>query len=217
MNRLVLLAIIVLIILGGIVGYSLTRFKTKEPVVLNPILSISAFNLTKNVNAVSVSASVGDEITYSVSAENHSDKVIRAFVIQLDIRDLSELSTLVNAAGGNYNSSKGTLAWTPLDIQPYSAREKKFTVKINKNYPIGSDLIMSVKYNNDLRISVADESRVVVGTNIESDRVMGSSIEQNNYQAPVTGPNRTFEFMGAIIVTAGFFVGKLFKSGILAI
>lgn len=211
MNRIALLIIFMLLILGGIVGYSLTHYKAVQPVTVNPVLSISAFNLTKNANAVSVAAMPGDEIAYSVSVENHSEKVIRGFVIQLDLLDLSELAALVNATGGNYNTKTGILAWTPLDIQAYSAREKKFIVKINKNFLAGSDLIMSVKYNNNLRVSVTGPSKVVA-VGVRDNQVMGSSVSQNDFQAPLTGPENIFEMIGAVFITLLVFIKKLFNA-----
>jgi hypothetical protein len=166
--------------------------------------SISVFNRTKNADGTSVTANPKDELVYTLTARNTSDETVTGYVIETNIDDISELATLIDAQGANYNASTNSLMWTPLDIPANGSIEKQFTVRVKDNLPAESDFLMSSSYNNEVIVAVA---RAVAVTPTPAP-----ALTPVPYVAPTTGPSAWFAFLLAIGFTIGIVLYRTAKN-----
>jgi hypothetical protein len=100
------------------------------------------------------------------------------------------------------------LMWTPLDIPGQGSIEKQFTVRIKDTLPEGSDLLMSVSYNNEVIVSVAKSVTVTPPPPAPQPT---PAVSQPPYKAPTTGPSAWFAFMLAMAFTAGVILYRTSK------
>jgi hypothetical protein len=170
------------------------------------IQTVSVFNKTKNADATTIPANAGDELVYTLNVQNTSDEVISSYVVETNIADASELATLTDAQGANYNAGTNSLTWTPLDIPGNGSIERQFTVRVKDTLPAESDLLISVRYDNEVLVNV---TRTAVVTPIPKPT---PSPTPSPFTAPRTGPSVWFAFILAIAFTAGIVLYKASKS-----
>jgi len=106
----------ILLILGFVVWAVSRKSNSDQQAATPPLLSVSAYNQTKNVPATAAAAAPNDVVTFTLTAENQSEKIIQGFIIEANISQVTDKSTLIDAGGANYNSATNSLVWTPLDI-----------------------------------------------------------------------------------------------------
>ena len=208
MARTIITVIILLAIIGGVYWYQQSR--DNDDVSARTELSMSAFNQTKNADASTVNASPKDVIVYTMTVQNTSDDDISGYVVETSIDDISELATLIDAAGANYNASTNSLMWTPLDIPANGSIEKQFTVRVKDSLPSDSDFVMSASFNNEVLVNV---SRPTASNNPSPAPGAGNPSPTPNptYQAPTTGPSVWFAFLLAMLFTAGIILYRAAK------
>ncbi len=193
------LAILVIVIVGAIVWAHFHNKSQNETATL-PVLSVSAFNQTKNTAATSVTAEPNDTLVFTLSAENQTDKVIPGYVMEANIADLSTNSTLTDANGASYNSATNSLVWTPLDINPNESIQKKITVRVNPLPATSNSAVLKMKFNNEVTVNVASKAPVAQApTQNKPGKVAGA-----DYKAPVTGASENFILVLAAVSTLGF-------------
>ena len=197
-RRTIVTLIVLAVILGAI--FLIQRLAREREDTTNAVLSATAFNQTKNADAATAQAAPRDVVIYTLKAENPSDRDISGFVFEASIADITELATLIDAQGANYNSSTNSLAWTPQDIPAKGSVEKKFTVRIKDSIPANSDLTASFTFGNEVKVAV---SRSQVATND------GNSQQGGNYVAPSSGIPLNIAFMLAVCATFGIFLFRL--------
>ena len=184
--------VVLLLILAGIIW--LVNRKDNEN--LTPVLSVTAQNQTKNISS-NITAAPGDVVVYKLNAENQHDEIISGYVMEVNIAEVVDKATLIEAQGASYNSATNSFVWTPLDIPADGAIEKQFSVRVNPINP-GTNPVMKVKFNNELNIPIL--APVVAGNN--------TTIAGNNavLKAPVTGLSAAVPIFLAVVAT-GIFVG----------
>ncbi|HEV8601050.1 MAG TPA: hypothetical protein VGQ87_00430 [Patescibacteria group bacterium] len=217
---------IILVVLLAVLGliFLWQYYHNKNKTNQTAISSVTAFNQTKNSDATVVSATPGDIVVFALNAENQNDKVIPGYVIEVNISDVNELATLTDAEGANYNSATNSLIWTPLDIPAKDSIQKKFTVKVKDAFPADSDLVMKVRFNNEVAVSVLRGKPVTEvpatiqpgpgsspgDTNNSSGSNTGKTAGKS-YVSPKTGPSSDLSFILALVSTAGIFTFRLKK------
>jgi uncharacterized repeat protein (TIGR01451 family) len=148
-------------------------------------LSKHAFNLTKNRDATSVTASPGDVIRYTLTVENRGNGVATGFVISDNINDILQLAELTSFEGGTLDFADNTIRWPAIDIAGNGRVEKTFTVRIRSVFPANTDFVMTNVYGNTVNVSV------------------------KKFVAPPTGSTGMTSFAFAMVVaTAAFVVRK---------
>jgi hypothetical protein len=204
MARRTLITIVILLVVAALIFWY-QQSRKDEDVAEDVTQSISAFNRTKNVDATTVTAAPNDELVYSLKVQNDTDEIISSYVVDTNIEDISELATLIDAQGANYNASTNSLTWTPQDIPANGAIERQFTVRVKENLPSDSDLLISARYNNEVLVSVG-RGGVAVTPSPSPTPVAPP------YKAPTTGPSAWFAFLLAIAFTAGIVLYRAAKN-----
>ena len=196
MSRRTLIALIVvlLVVVGGVVWLTSRQDKTTP----TPVLSVSAFNQTKNKSATETPANPQDVIVYTLTAENQGDEVIPGYIMEANISEISDKASLVDASGAAYNAGTNSLVWTPLDIPANDSITKQFSMRVNP-LPTGTaDSVMKIKFNNELDISINQPQVAAVNT----------TQPNSTYQAPKSGPSEWAAILLAMLVTAGYIVKR---------
>lgn len=205
MTRRTIVAVIVLLLILGLI-YVLQRGKNNDKKTSNQvILSASASSPTANK---------GDIVTYTLNVENPGNKIVPGYIVEANISDLQELSTLIDAEGANYNPATGSLIWTPIDVPKKGSIQKKISVKVKDELPASSDMVMSLKFGNETTVAVvrSDNSAATPGAGGNPDAPRsntGSSPGSTkgaavSYNSPKTGPSEWLSLILALFSTAGF-------------
>ena len=198
-NKILIPGIISVLVILGIVFINLNRGNLSIDKA-NAITSIIAYNQTQGSDALIVDARKQDIIVYTLTAETPTTKVIEGFALEISIEGITELATLIDAQGANYNSFDSTLKWTAQDILTGGLIEKQFTVKVKDTLPANSDLVMSADFNNEVRINVNPQERIL-GVNI--DNTDGTTATATNFVSPPTGVSGVLSTMFAALATLG--------------
>lgn len=201
MSKRTFTALLVLILILAAVIFVARRKTDTSPIAVEPILSVAAYNQTRNVPATGSDAKPQDVVVYTLTVENPSNQIITGYVIQADISGISNNATLIDGQGASYNSSTNSLIWTPLDIPANGKVQKQFSVRINPLAAGINSAILSIRFNNQLQIAVAKPIQVVAGT----------STTNNNYKAPVTGPAENVVWALALLTTISVFAIRKFR------
>jgi hypothetical protein len=189
MPRRNIIGLIVLILVVAAIIWLVNR--SQKETTATPVLSVSAYNQTKNVSATDQSATDGDTIVYTLLAENQSDETIPGYIMEVNISDIASKATLIDASGASYNSETDSLIWTPLDIPAHEAISKQFSMRINPVTAGTTSSQMTIRFNNEVIISIAP-SPTVAGNN-------GGNV---SYAAPTTGVAEWLPAILALMVTA---------------
>src|SRR6185436_16526746 len=169
MQKKVIIGVVVLLVIVIGVIWFLSSHKNNQTTA--PLLSVSAFNQTKNQSATSTPAQAGDTIVFTLNAENQSDKVIEGYILQANLSGITDKATFLDASGAQYDSAINSLVWTPLDIPAHGSITKTFSVRTNQ-LPVGqTSSIMKFSFNNEISIMisparVAGNSTTVPGTSM---------------------------------------------------
>jgi hypothetical protein len=174
-------------------------------------LSISVFNQTKNADGSTVDAAPKDVLVYTLSVQNTSEDTISGYVVETSIDDISELATLTDAAGANYNATTNALMWTPLDIEPSGSIEKTFTVRVKDTLPTDSDFVMTTSFGGEVAVNVSNQVAVAPTPAPTPTPNPTPAPTPSPYQAPTTGPSAWFAALLAIMFTIGILMYRAGK------
>ena len=205
MSNRTVIAVIVLVAMAALVMWLVNRKEKNQ--TLEPVLSVTAFNKTQNVTASDTNANPDDEIVYTLTAENHFDKVISGYVVEANISELAPKVTLGDAQGASYNSAISSLVWTLIDIPANGSIIKQFNLKVNALQAGSNNDVLKFKFNNELDIAVAKK---VANGNVSGGAI--STDGKGGYKAPKTGAGTGLIFVLALITTAIFGVYKFRRS-----
>lgn len=197
----IILTIVLLLAVGTLVFWYFENRSNDSDVSENTVLSTTVYNQTKSADAVTVTANPNDVIVYTLTVSNTSEDVIPGYVVETNIGDLSELANLTDAAGANYNANTNSLMWTPLDIPAEGSITKEFTVRVKENLPAGSDLLMTLSFNNEVAVAVAPAQ--VAGNANPTPTPNPTPGPSPSYAAPTTGPSLWFAILLGLVFTVG--------------
>lgn len=207
-KKTIITAIVLIAVLGLLFWYQQSR---KDDDVSDQVqLSVSVFNQTRNADGSTVAAAPKDALVYTLTVQNISDDSISGYVVETSIDDISELATLTDAAGANYNATTNALMWTPLDIPANGSIEKTFTVRVKDTLPTDSDFVMTASFGGEVAVNVASQPVAVNPTPTPAPNQTPAPTP-SPYQAPTTGPSAWFAALLAIMFTAGILMYRAGK------
>lgn len=108
------------------------------------------------------SAQPNDVLTYTLFADNHSQSAVQGFVMQDDLQDVLDYTTVVDLYGGKLDQN-GTVSWPADTIAANSTLTHKVTVRVKNPLPSGDaqptdprrfNYILTNVYGNQLDINL---------------------------------------------------------------
>lgn len=158
----------------------------------------TAYNLTQGVDATTVSANPADIITYTLYYKNTGQTTTNSVIIEDNIADIKELADVTNT--GEALSINGVIRYAAIDVGAGVEISRTFQVKVKEAslFPLGSDLVMTNIYGNEIRIPVRKPQ--IAGT----------------ITPPRTGAGEWLAVAMAGFVTAGIWIARRKKAGALA-
>jgi len=183
---------LVIVVVG--LGWLAVISQKHQSATSTPILSVTAFNQTKNAIAESITASPQDLILYTLSAENPTNKVIANYRMEVNISDLGDKATLIDANGASFDSSTSSLVWNSVDIPASGSIQKQFSVKINELTAANPNPVIKISFNNVTTVGVSEAKIAGVATTQKASEP---------YKAPKTGPGILPELVFALLCLIG--------------
>jgi hypothetical protein len=201
-NRTIALVLVLVVI--AVVSWAIYHNKHKnDNNTTNPNLSILVQNQTQNADGTTATAHPKDNLVYTLTAENPTDKIIGGYVIEVGIGDVTKVATLIDAQGANYNSGNNSLMWTPLDIPAHGSIQKQFTVRVKDALPANTaDRVAKVSYNNEVVTNLGD-------THPSTTPPTRPGQIGSGYTAPHTGIPLWISFLLAAFITFGLFLFRI--------
>jgi len=141
-----------------------------------------AFNDTQHVDATTVVAHAGDQITYTLTTKNTGSGDQSQFVIDDGIRDILDYADVVSISDNGKTIDQPTdqnrdnqviVRYPAVDIKAAASVDRTFTVKVKNPVPTTAqngnafDFVMFNVYGNEVKINV--ERPGVVSLNIQKD------------------------------------------------
>jgi hypothetical protein len=201
-----ILAIVLLIVVVAVIGIAIYHNKHKDDTSTNqPNLSVAVYNSTQSADGTTVTAHAKDNLVYSLTAVNPTDKIISGYVVEVGIANVVNNATLIDAQGANYDSGNSSLIWTPLDIPAQGSIQKQFTVRIKDTLPTDTALrVVKVTYSNEVVTNLADVSPSMTPAGRPGNVGTGTT-----YHAPQTGIPGWISFLLASFITFGVLLIRL--------
>ncbi|MBI4049747.1 MAG: hypothetical protein HY395_02970 [Candidatus Doudnabacteria bacterium] len=157
------------------------------------------------ISSVSVDATQvrpGDFVVFTLNVENPNDSALSGYVVETNVSDLQELANLIDAEGANYNPATGSMLWTPLDIPKQNSITKRVKVQVKNELPADSDLVMRLKFGNEVAVVVTKPEVAGESSNASLD-----------YVSPNSGLPSLVSIILAAFTTLAFSLYKFAKSG----
>ena len=169
----------------------------------NIVKSKTATNTSQGfVNALSVVANAGDQISYTITIENTG---LSPETVKLDehLGDILEYATLSDNGGGTLNESTKILSWSDVTLDPKGKQTRTFVVNVQNEIPSTAkgasdptsyDCIMSNVFGNSIDINI----------NCPTPKI----IENVTSELPKTGPTENIIFSGITLAFATYFYAR---------
>lgn len=91
---------------------------------------LSALNLSQgNVAADSLTATPGDRISYTITAQNNS-QTAQISPLAITLGDILEYATLIDSGGGQLDEKSQTLSWAPANLSASQSEQRTFVVQL---------------------------------------------------------------------------------------
>lgn len=162
----------------------------------NVVVNKTAVNTSQgNVDATKTTAQAGDNITFTLTAENKGGTA-KDFIFDDTLSDVLEYATLVDNGGGTFNEQTKKLNWPVVSLKPGQKEIRAFSVRLLPTIPATPKGI-SDGTSYDCQIDNTFYSAFVsIKVNCPTPKV----IEQVTPELPQTGPRENVLF--AVIVFA---------------
>lgn len=171
--------------------------------------SKSAVNTTQGgVDATTVVANAGDNITYTISVEN---KGLLGILVSLDepLKDVSEYATVTDAGGGTFDNATKTLSWPSVELGPGEKQARTFTVSVLNPIPATPQGVSDPSSYDCVMINVFGNA-VSIKVNCPTPKVV---VEQVVAQLPHTGPTENMIFAGVVLSIVTYFYARTRQVG----
>jgi len=184
----------------GLSGVSSFSKICVPPVPAELELSKSAKNMSQgNVNATSVTAKAGDQITYTITAENSGGTAVTT-TLQDDLTDILEYAKLTDNGGGTFDEAKKVLSWGDVTLEPGDDQVRTFSVRLLSEIPTTAQGI-SDNTSYDCRMLNVFGNQTIIRVDCQPPKV----IEQTVAQLPKTGPTENMLFAGVVLAVVAYF------------
>jgi uncharacterized repeat protein (TIGR01451 family) len=163
----------------------------------------TAQNTTQSsADASKVTAQAGDQILYTISAEN-TGLVPATVELKENLQDVLEYSTLVDNGGGKYNATDKTLTWPSITLGKGEQQKRVFAIRILNTIP-GTAQGQSEPTSYDCVLTNTFGNQVDVKVQCPTEKV----VEQVANQLPKTGPSENILFAGIVLSIATYFYAR---------
>jgi hypothetical protein len=167
----------------------------------NVVKSISATNASQGfVDASSVTAFAGDQISYTVTVENTGTNP-ELVKLQESILDTLDYATLVDNGGSTLDGTTGVLSWPDITLAPNDKQTRTFVIRLLNTIPGNAQGVNNAK-SYDCIITNTFGNTV----NITIDCPTLKIVENIVRQLPTVGLTENILFASiALILTAYFY------------
>lgn len=162
---------------------------------------LQAGKLAKNdtqkiADANNTRAAAGDEITYTISIKNTSNRELKDFEFKEVLTDVLEYADLKEIGGATFNEKDQTLTWPKVSIGAGVTEQRSFSIKVKETIP-QTPVSSSDPSSYDLTMT-----NVFYGTavNIHLPPGIAKTTEQVVTTLPNTGPGTSI-IIGFVITT----------------
>jgi uncharacterized repeat protein (TIGR01451 family) len=176
---------------------------TPKPPVTNILQSKSAINVSQgSVNATTVTAREGDQISYTISIENKGTAT-NTVKFEEQLEDVLEYAKLSDSGGGTFNQTAKTLTWPDVILTPGQKQSRTFTVRVLDVIPATAQGASEPTSYNCQMTNVFGNS-VAINVNCSPPKI----IENVVTQLPKTGPTENMIFAGIILAIVTYFYAR---------
>jgi len=179
---------------------SVTSKLCTQPTPANVAMTKSAKNTSQgNVDATSVIAKAGDQITYTITVKN-SGGTAADVDLKDDLGDVLEYAKLVDNGGGIFDTNTKFLSWGTLSIKPNETQTRTFVVRILDTIPTTPQGISNTM-SYDCQMLNVFGNQTFVKVDCQPPKV----VEQTVTQLPHTGPTENMIFAGVVLAVVAYF------------
>ncbi len=149
---------------GAIVTHGLpTSVNTPDASASKLVRSLSAANLSQETtNAANTPAAPLDKIAYTLKVTNQ-DTTSATALFSMQLSDIVEYSTIIDAGGATYDDQTNTLSWPQVQLKAGESQERTFAIQVlsqipsapaGQSNPSSYDCAMNAAYGDEFRILV---------------------------------------------------------------
>jgi uncharacterized repeat protein (TIGR01451 family) len=154
------------------------------------------------VNATTVTAREGDQISYTISIENKGTAT-NTVKFEEQLEDVLEYAKLSDSGGGTFNQTAKTLTWPDVILTPGQKQSRTFTVRVLDVIPATAQGASEPTSYNCQMTNVFGNS-VAINVNCSPPKI----IENVVTQLPKTGPTENMIFAGIILAIVTYFYAR---------
>ena len=169
----------------------------------NIIKIITATNASQGfVDALSVTAYAGDQISYTITIEN-TGLSSTSTKLEDHLADTLEYATLADGGGGTLDKKTGTLSWPDVTLDPNTKQTRTFVIRLldtipataqGVNYAKSYDCIISNTFGNSIDVRV--------------DCPTPKIIERTVAELPKVGPTENIIFASIVLTFTAYFYAR---------
>lgn len=164
----------------------------------------TSINMTNdNVDASTVTARANDKISYTLTVANKgtNSKIV---TMTEDLTDVLEYATLIDKAGGSFNSTTQVLSWPSFALAPGQTQSRTIAVQVLDKIPVTNtgtsnpdsyDCTMINTFGNSVKVNVECATEKVV-------------VEQVVGELPTTGPAENLTFASILLAVVVYFYAR---------
>ncbi len=167
------------------------------------MMSKSATNTSQgNVDATTVTAKAGDQISYILTATNKAGADVK-LTFKDDLKDTLEYATLLDNGGGTFDNAKQLLTWPEVTIKAGGTQSRTFVVKLKTPIP-ATAVGASDPVSFDCRMTNIFGTQTTIAVDCATPKVVETVVTQ----LPKTGPTENIIFAGAVLAIATYFYAR---------
>lgn len=180
-----------------------TLWASDAACIPNIIKTKTATNTSQGfVDADSVTAKAGDQISYTITIEN-TGLSPTSTELEDNLADTLEYATIIDNGGGALNKTTGILSWPDVTLNPNDKQTRTFVVRVLETIPAtarGSsdpssyDCIIVNTFGNSISINIDCPTPKVV------EKVVS--------ELPTTGPTENLVFAGVVLAVVAYFYAR---------
>ena len=176
---------------------------TPKPPVTKIVQSKAAINVSQNsVDATTVTARAGDQISYTISVEN-TGTATSTVAFEEHLQDVLEYAALSDDGGGTFNPATKILSWPNVTLTPTQKQSRTFTIRILSTVPATAQGA-SDPTSYDCRMINVFGNSVTINVDCTPPKV----IEKVVTQLPHTGPTENMIFAGVVLAVVTYFYAR---------